>query len=233
MPTGREVMEAAAILLQDEDHDRWTLPELSRWLNEGVRAICLAKPSACSASRVVQLQEGTLQTVPEDPAYPKPLLLMSIVRNIVSAGPPRVGGRPVKPYSRDLLDAEDPFWHDKTRTPFKKEVRGFVFDEKVPLEYYVYPGNTGSGFLEIVTANVPPPLAPSPSADADDIASYAGDIGLPEPYQVPLVDYVVSRAFAKDALTGDAGQAQAYYLKFANAIGLKVQVEGAHSPRGR
>ena len=233
MPTGREVIEAAAILLQDEEHDRWTLPELARWLNEGVKAICMAKPSAYSASRVMSLVAGTLQTVPQDETYPKPLMLLDVVRNIISVGPPRAAGRPVKSYSRDLLDAENPYWHDSRRTPFQKEARGFIFDEKVPLEFYVYHGNTGAGLLEIVTANLPNAVAPAPSADIDDIASYEGDIGLPEPYQVPLVDYVVSRSFAKDALTGDAGQAQTYYLKFANAIGIKVQVEGAHSPRAR
>lgn len=231
MPTGRDIMQAAAILLQDDDHVRWPLAELARWITEGVKAICLAKPSAYSASRLMSLVRGTLQTVPQTEDAPKPLILLGVIRNITAAGPPRVGGRIVKVVSRDVLDAEQPYWHDATRVPFRKEVRNFVFDEKVPLEFYTYPGNDGSGVVEIVTGNIPAPLAATGSED--DIASWAVDIGLPEPYQVPLTDYVVSRALSKDALNGDPALAQAYYQKFANTIGIKVQVEGAHSPRSR
>lgn len=229
MPTGREIMESAAILLADEDHIRWTLPELCRWINDAVRATILAKPSAKSESRAISLSEGTLQRVPTAPT-PTPLLLIDVVCNLTSAAP-RVAGRMIRPIARAQLDGQAPNWHDTRYVRFAKEVRHVVFDENNPLEFYVYPGNTGDGIVEAVLAVLPAPL--EASGDVNAIASYEGEIGLPEPYSVPVLDYVLYRAQSKDDTAGNGGRAQYHYVQFANAVGLKIQVEGASSPNRR
>lgn len=230
MPTGREIMERAAILLHDADHVRWTLPELCGWINEAVRAIVLAKPSARSESRVIALEPGTLQRVPQTGA-PEPLALLAIRRNIADPDHPEQGGRAVTKTSITALDAQEPNWHDPQTVPFRKEARQFVFDEENPLEYYVYPGNDGSGHVDAVLSVLPSPLSPSGPADAID--SYAGQIGLPEPYSVPLLDYVLYRAQMKDDEAGSGGRAMAHYQQFATALGIKVQVARATSPNAR
>jgi|FLYM01.1.fsa_nt_gi hypothetical protein len=231
MMTGREIMERAGILLLDEEFARWTLPELADWINEGVRAIILAKPSAHASTRILSLAEGTWQQVAEVAGEPVPLSLIDIRRNLRDTNSPRVGGRIVRAVSRTMLDAQDPYWHDPTRTRYRKEVRHFVFDEENPLEFYVYPGNDGTGVVEAIVSSLPTRLAAS--GDENELASYASDIGLPEPYSVPLLDYVCYRAQSKDDLTGNAGRAAAHYQQFATAIGLKIQVEGATSPNAR
>jgi hypothetical protein len=229
MPTGREIIENAALLLGDEDHVRWTLPELCRWINAGVKATILAKPSAKSETRAITLVEGTKQAVPTSPA-PTPLNLLSITCNLITATP-RVAGRAIRATTRAQLDGAEPGWRDTRTVRFRKEVRQFIFDENVPLEFEVYPGNDGTGIVEAALSILPTPLAAS--GDVDDIASYAADIGLPEPYSEPIFDYVVYRAQSKDATSGDAGRAAAHYAQFANAVGLKIQVEGASSPNRR
>ena len=227
MPTGQEIMYRAGILLQDEEHVRWTPPELAEWINEAVRAIILAKPSAHSSTRVLQLAPGTWQQVPAVAGLPVPLALLDITRNLISVGPPRVGGRTIRAVNRSMLDAQDPNWHDPSRTIYRKECRQFVFDEQNPLEFYVYPGNDGTGLVEALVSSLPERL--TASGDEDDPASY-GEIGLPEPWSVPLLDYTLYRAQSKDDIAGNAPRAIAHYQQFASAVGIKVQVERASSP---
>lgn len=231
MPTGREIMTRAGRLLSDEEYIRWTLPELCDWINDGVRAVVLAKPSASTQSRIVTLSVGTLQRIPDTPA-PEALALINITRNLTSAAEsPRAGGRAVKPALIREIDAQEPNWHNPATVPFGAVVKHFMFDENNPLEFYVYPGNDGTGRVEAVVSFCPTPL--EATGDDDDIASYEGDIGLPEPYSVPVLDYVMFRAQSKDALEGNAGRAMAHYQQFAAAVGLKIQVEAATSPNAR
>lgn len=230
MPTGAEIMDRAGVLLQDEAHTRWTLPELCSWINDGQRAIVLAKPSACSGTIVLALVAGTWQQLPSTP--PAPLSLIDITRNLLGDGTNRANsGRAIRPVDRELLDAQDPNWHSGTSRPFQREVRNVVFNSDNPREFYVFPDNDGTGKVEALVAKPPTPLAPS-GAD-DDMASYGQVLDLPEPYSVPLLDYVVYRCHAKDDETGNAPLAQAHYQAFATALGLKVQVDRATNPNAR
>lgn len=228
MLVGAPILRQASRLLQDEAFTRWTLPELCDWLNAGVGAIVLAKPSACSASRILPLVTGTKQVIDQMEGAPRPLMLLSIDRNITEVGPPPVGGRSIKVTSRAVLESADPNWHDPRRSRFIREVKHYTFDENLPLEFFVYPGNNGQGMVEAVVSAVPAPLVAN--GDPDALGSYDRLVGLPEPYSSPLLDYVLHRAFAKDAIEGELGRSQVHYAQFASAIGLKIQVERASSP---
>lgn len=227
MPTGREIMEAAGTLLLDEGYDRWTLPELKKWINEAVKALILAKPSAHTSSIVVSLQSGTLQLVPHD-GTPKPLRIVAITRNIKEDASPRIAGRAIRPTDRSLLDTQEPNWHESKYVKFRPEVRQYVFDEENPLEFYVYPGNDGTGKVEAVVSSLPALLANS--GDENLIGSYEADLGLQDIYLGPLTDYVCYRAQLKDDTAANVGRASIHFQNFATQVGLKVQVERATSP---
>lgn len=224
---GSELLRRAADVLQDIEHVRWTLPELVRWANDGLRAIVLAKPSAKSESVALPLVEGTLQSL-TDEAH---LRLLRIPRNLTDAGPPRIGGRVIRPTSRETLDASQPAWHDPKEVRYRKEVRQYVFDEAAPKEFYVYPGNDGSGLVEAVVSVLPAML--TADGDPDAIGSYGAPLGLPEPYGPILLDYVLYRAFSKDDTAADAGRAQLHLQAFAMALGIKAEVAATHSPNAR
>jgi hypothetical protein len=254
MPTGKEIISRAGVLLSDEQHVRWTLPELCDWINEGLRAIVLAKPSAFSKTVVLALGSGTHQTVPTT-GNPIPLMLISVTRNIIYTPPvsdivpppppppppapgtivdvkdPRKSGRTIRRADRSILDSLMPNWHIAQHVQFSKEVRNYCFDELVPLEYLVYPGNDGTGFVEAKISFQPPPLVATGSPQSID--SYTSDLGLPEPYSVPLLDYTLYRCQMKDDTDGAAGRSAIHYQQFATAIGMKVQVEQVHSPNAR
>lgn len=233
MPTGADIMQPAAALLNDEEHVRWPLPEMAGYINDGVKAIVLAKPSASTQSIILELVAGTLQSVPQD-GTPTRLMLLSVVRNLkTTADGPRIGDRIITTVARDLLDAQDPYWHDKSRTPHQRQVRHAIYDEATPLQFYVYPGNDGTGIVEANVSTLPAPLTPAAGKDPLTLAAWTGSVGLPEPYSVPLKEYLLYRCQSKDDTGANVGRAQAHYQLFANAIGLKITVEGATSPNAR
>lgn len=234
MPTGTEIFNRAATLLNDADHVRWPLPELCDWLNEGVHSIVLAKPSASSLTTVLKLLYGThqfLNTELELPDGHKPVMLLGLLRNISSVTQPYTGGRTIRRTDRALLDTTEPNWHDRNFVPFRRDVRNLVYDELVPLEYWVYPGNDGTGYVEAELAVLPPPLVAT--GNVHNLASYGGPIGLTDLYGGPLLDYVLYRCQLKDDIDGAAARSAVHFQQFASVLGIKVQVEAAHTPNVR
>lgn len=229
--TAKDILIDAAELLFDNTYVRWTMPELVRYINDAMRDICLAKPSANSSTRILTLAEGTLQSVTTATGLAEPLQLIDVVRNITADGPPRVAGRTIKVVSRDLLDSENPNWHNTKYKRFRKEVRNVCFDEQNPLEFYVYPGNDGTGKVEAVIAEIPALIVAT--GDENTIGSYDTEIDLPDIYKSPILDYVLARAYSKDEEGNGDTRASMHEQRFAAAVGLKIQVEGASSPNTR
>lgn len=218
--TAAEIMTKAGRVLNDENAVRWTLPELLDWINEGVSAIVLAKPSASSQTAVLSLVAGTWQQIGSSH-----LSLLRPVRNITSEGPPRVGGRVIRVTEGATLDAQAPDWHSQTQ---KKEVRQVVFDPSDPRSFYVYPPNDGTGKVEAIVSDLPATIAAT--GDASALASYATAIGLDDIYEVPLLDWVLWRAMSKDDEGGSPAGAMAHYQAFALALGVKTKVDAAKNP---
>ncbi|MFC3074912.1 phage adaptor protein [Shinella pollutisoli] len=233
MIVASDIMTKAGVQLLDEDHIRWPLAELAGWINEGVQAIVLAKPSASCTTVALPLQKGTRQILPDAIDDKATLQLVGINRNLKGAAEPREGGRAIRTAARALLDAQEPNWHDPSYVPFRREVRQVIYDENVPTEFYVYPGNDGTGLVEAAVSTLPPPVAPAPDADPDALASWLAPVGLADPYSGPLLDYVLSRCHQKDDTAADGVKAQSHYQLFAAALGIKVQSEGTSNPNRR
>jgi hypothetical protein len=226
MITGSELLTRAATILQDDTYTRWPLPELVNWINDAQRAVVLAKPSANAKSVALQLVYGTKQSLTDA----NHLALLRLPRNLKTVSP-LVGGRVIRPTTREVLDSSAPSWHDPIETPYKAEVRQYVYDEAIPREFYVYPGSLGGNYVEAVVSELPGALVAS--GDVNALSSYSAAIALPEPWVVALLDYVLYRAFSKDDMAGDASRARLHYLAFASAVGIKVQVENSNSPNAR
>lgn len=219
-----DLFDRATRIMLDETNVRWPLPELCMWLNDAQREVVLQKPNALSKTVVMKLEQGTYQALPGD--Y---LKLLRVVRNVVSESPFRQGGRAVRIVSREILDTQSPSWHDPSAMPFKREVKHVCFDEQDQRAFYVYPGNTGEGSVELV-ASVQPRLIAA-TGDANELDSYRVLIELPEIYCNALLDFVLYRGYAKDAqFAGSAERAMLHYQQFANSMGMKVQLDAQLSP---
>ena len=225
MVKASEIIQKAQTLLIDPEAVRWPLPELAGWIDSAINAILIAKPSANTHSITVGLEKGTKQKLPTD-IDPRPMMFIAARRNINADGTP---GKAVTPVSIQKMDMSDPDWHSERRK--RPAALHYLFDEKNPTEYFVYPANDGKGKLDITVACEVAPIVPT--GDPDDIKSYDVPVGLPEPYSEPIIDYVCYRAQTKDATGADAGRGALHYQAFAQAIGIKTQVEANSSPNAR
>lgn len=222
----KALLDRARRIIQDETNVRWPLPELRLWLNDSLREIGLIKPTAYSYSAVITLSQGTLQHLPD--AYTS---VMRIVRNLKSANEStREGGSAIRTVDREMLDAQVPNWHDTTKIKYQKTVKNAAFEAADPRSFYVYPGNDGTGIVEAIVSKLPTAV-PAPASNADDINSYDVNIDIHDIYSNVILDYILFRAYSKDAnYAGSAQRAALYYAAFSNALGAKIANETALNP---
>lgn len=207
--TAAKVMARASTILQDAGAVRWTATELCDWLNEAQRAIVLAKPNAISGSVTIDLATGTKQSVPAEYT-----VLSRVVRNVGN------GGKAVRTLARrEILDAQIPGWHDETGLPFAAAVQYVWQDQMSPREFYVVPGNDGTGEVEaIVGHNATDVPRPAGSA-ALETENYTTESEFEDIYQGILLDFLLFRAFSKDGEAPDAANRAQGHLNLAtNAL---------------
>jgi len=202
------IINRAQVLIQDTTGVRWPTAELLDWINDGQREVCLFKPSVGAKNETLTLSSGTKQSIPASG-----LGLLRIVRNMSASGG---GARAVRIIDREVLDTQLPDWHSETATA---NVKHYMFDDLDPTNYYVYPPNTGGGYLEVIYAATPTPV------------TSGGDISIPDVYANGLLDYVLFRAYGKDSdHAGNAQRSGQHYQLFTTSLGMKTQADGFSSP---
>lgn len=210
--TAAQIIDRAAIALQDAGHVRWPRDELLAYLNAGQRETVLKKPNAHVLAGSAPLVAGTVQRLPttNDAGPVEPIQLVQVLRNSC--------GRSVRSAERDLLDLMNPDWHSG---PQAKLVQHYCYDVRDPTRFLVYPPNDGHGCLDLRYSATPPAL-PLETAT----------IALDDIYQDALLDYVQYRAWNKDAeYAADPARAAARYAAFAAALDGKGGRELAESAR--
>ena len=210
--TVKSIIDKAKLILQETTPNgiRWTNEELLGWLNEAYQKIIGFKPNANGINEELVCVAGSKQSLPANG-----VVLLDVVRNL--AGTMGV----VTPADRSTLDATRRGWHQETQVD---AVDHFMFDDQDPKNFYVYPPATVSAKLEIIYAAVPAPHPDSVLADTTTIS-------LDDRYAPVLTDFILSRAYAKDA---DFASNSALSTKYENsaltALGIKVKSEAASSP---
>lgn len=199
------LISRVSTILQDTDHTRWSEAELLGWLNDAQRELVLLIPSASSVTSSVTLTANSSKhTLPADGN-----MLIDIVRNMGSGG--ATPGRAIRLVSRDILDSQRPDWHSEAATG---TVQNYVYDPRNPKIFYTYPQAPATPWtVEIIYSAAPTVLTSvSSTVSVDDI------------YANALVDYVIYRAYSKDAEFALNGQlAVAHYQAFQTSIMAKTQ----------
>lgn len=221
--TAADVMARAAITLQDDDGVRWPAAELHGYLNDGVMAVVELKPTAKAVTASLALVAGTKQALPVQ--Y---LTIARVICNMVDDTTPGAAITPLE--SRALIDVMIPGWHDQTIVPYAKTVVHVVQDGTDPRTFHVIPGNTGAGKIMAVLGAMPSKTE-APAAPAGALISdYTGAVDLPDIFKNALVDYVLYRAYSKDArIAGSAARAQAHFELFRSTVGAIAAGEAAMS----
>lgn len=206
------IISRAATLIQDATNVRWPQAELLDWLNDGQREVVLHKPEASVKNTAVTLTTGsTKQTIPADG-----ILLLDVTRNMGSGG--ATPGNAIRLTTREVLDAQKPSWHTDANS--LGYVQHYVYDPRDPKTFYVYPKAPSSALsIEVVYSAAPTDCTAGGTIQIDDIFANA------------LLDYVLYRAYSKDAeYAANANLAVAHYTAFANAIGIKTQNDMSRNP---
>jgi len=205
--------------LQDTTGIRWLDAELLRYMNDAQREIVNLRPDSAADHSNVQLATGTEQVIPD-----VGLRLIKVVRNMSAAGGSATGKRVIRIVDREILDTQEPNWHDPTVTGDAAHTtvpKHYVFDEDDPRKYYVYPGVAGNAFVEIVYSRSPTDFANTSSA-----VSYLDDT-----YANAIIDYVLYRAYMKDAeFAANQQRSSTHFQLFATSIGAGGQVQLNVSP---
>lgn len=207
----QDVMARAATTLQDIANIRWPAPELHDYLNDGLREIVTIKPNALSKTVNLSLDEGTKQTLPAEYT-----VLSRVSRNMAG---PTTGGMAIRRLdSRSIMDSHMPSWQDPASVPFAKTVVHVIHDIADPDTFYVAPGNDGTGLIEAVVGAFPT-KSPTPASNANLVSSYTDTVDLPDVYMNALADYIIYRAYSKDArVAGSAARAQAHFELFRVSV---------------
>lgn len=204
-----EISDRARLVLNDADGVRWLDAELVKWINDGQRAIVVVRPDASVLNTTLTLSTGTKQTIPSDG-----LRLLDITRNINADGS---GGRVVRLVDRDVLDTQNVNWHSDTTS---LTIKNYVYDNRDPKTFYVYPPATSSAKLEIIYAKNP-----------TDCASLSSSLAIADIYADALLNYVLYRAYSKDAEFAQNLTLSGSYLQIFNGmLGIKTTKDAAYSP---
>jgi hypothetical protein len=204
--TTRSILNRSAALLNDEEHVRWAEAELLEWLNDGQRAIARGPATDVYVLRDnVSAVAGTVQSLPSNA-----IRLVDVVRDVSS-------GNAIQQSDYAIVDALSSAW----RAASAGTAENYFYDERNPLEFEVYPPQSGGEAIEVVYNAQP------------GNALITGNIVISDMYADALIDYIVYRALSKDTedASPELGRATAFYRAFLVGVGYKDAADAAIEPR--
>lgn len=214
--TVSSLINKAQIILQDTTDAgvRWPSTELLGWLNDGYLEVVLQRPDANSAVGTFTCVAGTRQQLDrEGGGFENSLTLLDVVRNMASTSSKGA----VRQIDRSVLDDQRRTWHAEGQTP---DIQHWMHDPRVPRAFLLYPPASSAAQLEVLYS-----LAPARHE------SIAGTINLTDNYANALLDYMLYRAYSKDAeYTANAQRATGHYQAMQTALGAKAQADTASYP---
>lgn len=215
-----EIVSRVQTLLQDAGATRWPLLEIQNWLNDAYKEIVILKPSSNTLVGTFTCAVGTKQTLTV--GFPTATRLIDIVRNVAATSAKKA----VRPIDRRILDDQRPGWHNETGVI---DVQHYVFDDRMPVHFWVYPPALTTSQLEVAYAAVPTPHALTEAQLGN--AGTADPINLDDSYANAILDYILYRSFLKDVeYAANTQRAVAHYQAMAASLGVRTKIEFAQSP---
>jgi len=207
----------AKTILQDTSAagTRWPNSELQDWLNDAQKEIVLYRPDANTANEeFTPTASSSKQSIPA-----AGLRLIEVVRNTASTSD-KTATRMIQ---RAIMDDQVPNWHAAAASV---NIEHWVYDERDPKTFYVYPNPTSAARLEIIYSTVPSDVDIVNADETWKTAATSTTIGLDDVYANAILDFMLYRAYSKDAeYAGNAGQAQSHMIAFSNSLGMKTNAD--------
>ncbi|MBB6578954.1 hypothetical protein HNP33_003059 [Comamonas odontotermitis] len=195
----QRLIDQASIILQDEKKTRWKQDELLGWLNEAQVQIVNAVPQAYTKTESKKLVEGVLQRAPAGA-----ITVLDLAYNLGTNG--ATPGKRIRATSRDYLDQSRAKWPaDKPQL----DVVHFMPDPHIREQFWVWPANTGTGFVLMTYSAVPPDI------------NAGQPIAIPDIYRGAILNWVCFRAHSKDTEAATDSKAASFYQAFVADVGLQ------------
>lgn len=195
--TAQNILDRAAMLIQDPTYVRWGLSEMLDWLNDGRRELAVVRPDIYAKASSLSLAVGARQSLPSDG-----LRLMDIPKN--------TSGPAVTVIRREFLDQQQRAWHQGTAST---TIMHFMLDERDAKTFWVYPPAASGASVDIIYQAAPTDFAVSGGTASGTLSTQE------ELYGGALVDYIGYRAMSKDSeYAGNAQRVENYYNHFLNAL---------------
>ena len=206
-------------ILQNTGSIRWSSSEQLEYLSDGQREIAMIRPSATATHANIQLVAGTEQSIPADG-----LRLFSVNRNMSGTAANATGARAISKVNLDVINSEEPSWHDSTVTGKAAHgtvVKHYMFDDRDPRKFFVYPGVSGNAYAEVVYSKNPTALtSTSDTIQVDDMFVNA------------LINFVLYRSYLKEGeFAANFQRAGSHYQLFTQALGLTAQADAGDLPK--
>lgn len=215
-----EIVSRVQTILQDAGATRWPLLEIQNWLNDAYKEIVLLKPASNTLVGAFTCVSGTKQTLTS--GFPTATRLIDITRNLAVGGAKKA----IRIIDRRILDDQRPSWHNETAVI---DIQHYVFDDRLPTSFWVYPPALATSQLEVCYAAVPTPHALTEAALSNPATTDV--INLDDSYANAIVDYILYRSFLKDVdYAANANRAVAHYQAMTASLGVRHRVEMAQSP---
>jgi hypothetical protein len=204
VPVTDVLAEVRNLLIDTATAPRWTDDELCDYIMDAERSVMAVNPAATARRYVLAMQVGSRQ-----PMAANVYTLLTVIRNCDVSG--QHPGRAVRVAMREQLDAFNPNWHIDPPTDV---VSSYIYDPS-ETAFYVYPPNTGNGYLDVLYSQIPPRLDPTDPAAA---------LAVRDLYKTPVIDFTLYRAHSKDAdYTGGLGVAGTFLQSFSQFMGVQTQ----------
>lgn len=221
--TAQSIIRRATDLLQDQASVHWTAAELVRWLNDAQRAIVKVRPDSTNTTATLTLAAGSRQTLGS--LSPPPAKLIEITRNVAATSTKGA----VRAVERRMLDAQLPGWHALTGSV---NILHFMFDERNPTVFYVYPPATSLAQLEVMYSAYPTDI--TEPADGATYTAVSGNVTLPDIYADDILNLILYRAYGKDAeYAGNAERAASYLSTVVASLGAEIAATLAVAPKSK
>lgn len=207
-----DLIERCEIITQDKTSVRWPKTEWLIWYNDAILFVVNLRPdkSVKNTSLVVDIA-NTKQSLPADGTA-----LVTVTRNVDS-------GRPIRQINRNQLDDQYDNWHNQ----IESNIDHFVYDPRDPTSFYIYPRPSTVGHEIEITYNFTPIATTIPNFDSN-----VETIGVDDSFVNSILDFMLYRAYSKDADYAENGQrAKDSLMSAQQAISNKTQADTAMIPK--
>lgn len=212
--TANYILQQVSKTLQDPDQIRWNHSELAGYLNDGQVEIVAKRPDLKASRIVFTPVAGADQQIPSDA-----LVLMDIPNNAAGRK------RSITKVDQLLIDAVQRDWQSM---PPALEFVHFMHDLREPRKFLLYPPARIGGSVVLLYSAYPTAVTVTGTGPY----SAQGNIDIPDEFANALRDYVLFRAYSKDAEFGGNAQMSASYFQLFNAaIGEQLQSSATVAPK--